>query len=60
VSELTGSGDSRGLAFSPDGKRIVTGGYGHAKAWDVEKGGLPLFELKGITDVAGCISPSHS
>jgi WD40 repeat protein len=34
------------VAFSPDGKRIVTGGFDLAKVWDAETG-TQLFELKG-------------
>ncbi len=43
-----------GVAFSPDGTRIVTGSYdGTARVWDAQCG-MPLLELKGHT------SPVHS
>jgi WD40 repeat protein len=43
-----------GVAFSPDGTRIVTGSFdGTAKVWDAGTG-TPLLELKGHT------GPVHS
>jgi WD40 repeat protein len=50
--DLTGYVDNRGLAFSPDGKRLVAGGN-TVKVWDVEKGGPPLLDLGGLMSVAG-------
>ena len=39
------------LAFSPDGKRLVTGGKNHGvKVWDAEKGQV-ILELTGHTNV---------
>jgi WD40 repeat protein len=61
--EFTGYDDNRGVdfgpkgiiigggfAFSPDGKRIVTGGDRRTKVWDAERGGPPLLALKGLPD----------
>jgi WD40 repeat protein len=47
--ELSGCNGIRGIAFSPDGTRIVIGSSGRAMVWDAEKGGPPLFVLKGPT-----------
>jgi WD40 repeat protein/serine/threonine protein kinase/tetratricopeptide (TPR) repeat protein len=49
--DLTGYNDDRGLAFSPDGKRIVAGGS-RVKVWDAEKGGPPLLDLGGLMQLA--------
>jgi WD40 repeat protein len=36
-------GPSVNVAFSPDGRRLVTGGEGNtARVWDLQKGGEPL------------------
>jgi WD40 repeat protein/serine/threonine protein kinase len=41
-------GPSVNVAFSPDGRRLATGGEGYTvKIWDVEKGGEPLTTLRG-------------
>src|SRR5262249_20465953 len=41
-------GPSLNVAFSPDGRRLVTGGEGNTvKIWDAEKGGEPPMTLRG-------------
>src|SRR5262249_62133007 len=41
-------GPSVNVAFSPDSRRLATGGEGNTvKIWDVEKGGEPLATLRG-------------
>jgi WD40 repeat protein/serine/threonine protein kinase len=45
-----------GVAFSPDGARIVTGGRDHtARVWDARTGS-PLLELKGHTDTVRSVA----
>jgi WD40 repeat protein len=48
--ELSEYNGHRGLAFSPDGARIVIVNPGQAKVWDAEKRGPPLFVLEQLTD----------
>jgi WD40 repeat protein len=39
VAQLTGNqGELRCLAFFPDGKRLVSGGSGEIRIWDIEAG----------------------
>lgn len=50
VNSFSSAGNS--VAFSPDGKRIVTGGLGLLKMWDVTKGSV----LKDLSSLAGEIT----
>lgn len=56
---LSSTGSVNGIAFSPDGERIVTGGSDStAKVWDASDGHLVL-DLRGHTDriTSICYSP---
>ncbi len=53
---LSSTGSVNGIAFSPDGERIVTGGSdGSARVWDAS-GGHPVLDLHGHTDRITSIS----
>src|SRR6266481_984704 len=59
LARLTHSDAIASIAFSPDGKRIVTGGYDHlVKVWSGVDGHL-LVSLTGHTEevLKGCFSP---
>jgi WD40 repeat protein len=50
LHQLTGHiGGVRAVAWSPDGTRLLTGGYGGARVWDAVTA-EPLHQLTGHTD----------
>jgi WD40 repeat protein/tetratricopeptide (TPR) repeat protein len=57
LCELIGNA-GRALAFSPDGKRILTNSPSQAKVWDAQKGGPPLVEIQAPRDQMGGASIS--
>jgi WD40 repeat protein len=56
LRHLPQTGESRSLAFTPDGKTLVSAGF-PVRAWDVSTG-RERFRLDKLTRAAGCVAVS--